>query len=67
MFPKKKVLVVRTESMWDDMKDLDFQLGGSGSFGPSIDSVLVENRITLLITKTRTVYYLEAMEYFVVP
>ena len=42
VFPKKKVLVVRTESMWDDLKDLDFQLGGSGSFGPSIDSVVLD-------------------------
>jgi len=31
-YPKKKVLVVRTESLWDDLKDLDFQLGGSGAF-----------------------------------
>ena len=32
-FPSKKILVVRTESLWDDLKDLDVQLGGNGTFG----------------------------------
>ena len=31
-YPKSQVLVVRTETLWDDLKDLDFQLGGSGAF-----------------------------------
>ena len=30
---ENKVLVVRTESLWKDFKDLDVQLGGSGNFG----------------------------------
>ena len=37
-FQGKSVLVVRTETLWDDLKDLDFQLGGSGTFGP-VDGV----------------------------
>jgi hypothetical protein len=53
VFPKKKVLVVRTESMWDDLKDLDFQLGGSGSFGPLIGSVVDESEHILHIDKER--------------
>lgn len=32
-YPSKGVLVVRTESLWDDLKDLDLKLGGYGSFG----------------------------------
>lgn len=32
-YPDKAVLVVRIESLWDDFKDLDVQLGGDGSFG----------------------------------
>jgi hypothetical protein len=32
-FSNKKVLVVRTESLWDDLKDIDLQLGGNGTFG----------------------------------
>ena len=32
-YPGKGVLVVRTESLWDDLKDLDLKLGGFGSFG----------------------------------
>lgn len=53
VFPKKKVLVVRTESMWDDLKDLDFQLGGSGSFGPLIGSVVDESEHIRHIDKER--------------
>lgn len=33
VYPKKKVLVVRSENLWHDLKDLDYQLGGSGAFG----------------------------------
>lgn len=32
-FPSKAVLVVRTENLWDDLKDLDLKLDGYGSFG----------------------------------
>lgn len=32
-YPDREVLVVRTESLWKDVKDLDILLGGTGSFG----------------------------------
>jgi len=32
-YPDKSVLVVRTESLWDDIKELDIMLGGKGTFG----------------------------------
>ena len=32
-YPDKEVLVVRTESLWKDVKDLDIMLGGKGTFG----------------------------------
>jgi hypothetical protein len=33
LFPTKEVLVVRTESLWQDLGDLDRLLGGDGAFG----------------------------------
>jgi len=33
VYPDKDVLVVRTERMWDDLKELDIYLGGKGVFG----------------------------------
>lgn len=32
-YPDKEVVVVRTESLWKDVKDLDIMLGGKGTFG----------------------------------
>ena len=32
-YPEKGVLVVRTETLWDDLKNIDRQLGGKGIFG----------------------------------
>lgn len=32
-YPDKGVLVIRTESLWEDLKDLDTMLGGRGTFG----------------------------------
>jgi len=32
-YPDKGVLVVRTEFLWDDIKDIDMMLGGKGTFG----------------------------------
>jgi hypothetical protein len=32
-YPSKGVLVVRTESLWDDLNDIDLRLGGNGTFG----------------------------------
>lgn len=33
MNPDKEILVIRTESLWADMKHLDLWLGGNGTFG----------------------------------
>jgi len=33
VYPEKDVLVVRTEHLWDDLKELDIFLGGKGDFG----------------------------------
>lgn len=32
-YPENGVLVVRTSSLWEDLKDLDILLGGNGNFG----------------------------------
>jgi hypothetical protein len=32
-YPSKGVLVARTESLWDDLNDIDLRLGGNGTFG----------------------------------
>ncbi len=31
--PERSVIVIRTESLWQDLKDLDIRLGGNGNFG----------------------------------
>lgn len=31
--PEKSIIMIRTEHLWDDLKDLDIMLGGKGSFG----------------------------------
>ena len=35
--PDKEVLVVRMEHLWDDLKALDRQLGGTGNFGAQVE------------------------------
>jgi hypothetical protein len=32
-YPDRPILVVRTESLWDDTRDIDVMLGGKGTFG----------------------------------
>lgn len=44
-FPNMEVLAVRTEKIWDDMKDLDRATGGSGDF-PMAGAVANENTKT---------------------
>jgi hypothetical protein len=46
-YPKKPVIVVRTESLWEDAKEIDLSLGGNGTFGQTEGSKFTHGSETI--------------------